>query len=48
MEADLAENGRVAVELFDSHEPGYYNAILMDTRMPEIISTAHSSVRIPG
>ena len=36
MEADLAENGRVAVELFESHEPGYYNAILMDMRMPEM------------
>ena len=36
MEADLAENGRVAVELFSSHEPGYYNAILMDMRMPEM------------
>ncbi|MBR3275960.1 MAG: response regulator [Eubacterium sp.] len=36
MEADLAENGRVAVELFESHEPGYYDAILMDMRMPEM------------
>ena len=36
MEADLAENGRIAVELFESHEPGYYDAILMDMRMPEM------------
>ena len=36
MEVDLAENGRIAVELFGSHEPGYYDAILMDMRMPEM------------
>ena len=36
MEVDLAENGRVAVNLFESHEPGYYDAILMDMRMPEM------------
>ena len=36
VEADLAENGRAAIELFDSHEPGYYDAILMDMRMPEM------------
>ena len=36
MEADLAENGRAAVELFESHAPGYYDAILMDMRMPEM------------
>lgn len=34
MEADLAENGQIAVDLFESHEPGYYAAILMDMRMP--------------
>ena len=34
MEADLAENGQVAVDKFASHEPGYYDAILMDMRMP--------------
>ena len=34
MEADLAENGRVAVELFQRRDPGYYDAILMDMRMP--------------
>ena len=36
MEADLAENGRAAVELFEGHAPGYYDAILMDMRMPEM------------
>ena len=36
MEADLAVNGRVAVEKFEEHEPGYYSAILMDMRMPEM------------
>ena len=36
MEVDLAENGRVAVDLFESHEVGYYDAILMDMRMPEM------------
>ena len=34
MEAELAENGRDAVEMFASHEAGYYDAILMDMRMP--------------
>ena len=36
MEADLAENGRIAVEMFKNHETGYYDAILMDMRMPEM------------
>ena len=36
MEADLAENGRIAVEKFAGSEPGYYDAILMDMRMPEM------------
>ena len=31
---DHAENGREAFELFDKSEPGYYDAILMDVRMP--------------
>jgi PAS domain S-box-containing protein len=34
MEVDLAENGQIAVELFAGHEAGYYDAILMDMRMP--------------
>ena len=36
IEVDLAENGRVAVDLFKSSGPGYYDAILMDMRMPEM------------
>ena len=36
MQADHAENGRIAVEMFAGHEPGYYDAILMDMRMPEM------------
>jgi signal transduction histidine kinase/ActR/RegA family two-component response regulator len=34
--ADLAENGRLAFEMFKDSEPGYYDAILMDMRMPEM------------
>ena len=34
IEAELAENGQLAVERFSAHEPGYYDAILMDMRMP--------------
>ena len=34
MEIDVAVNGQIAVDLFASHEPGYYAAILMDMRMP--------------
>ena len=33
---DHAENGREAVEMFESHDAGYYDAILMDMRMPEM------------
>ena len=36
MKAERAENGRIAVEMFKAHEPGYYSAILMDVRMPEM------------
>ncbi len=31
-----AENGRIAVEMFDKNPPKYYDAILMDMRMPEM------------
>ncbi len=34
--AELAENGRIAVERFAAAPPGYYDAILMDIRMPEM------------
>ncbi len=36
VEAEVAENGRIAVEKFTSHPAGYYDAILMDMRMPEM------------
>ena len=36
IQADHAENGRIAVEKFVEHEEGYYDAILMDMRMPEM------------
>ena len=37
-EADIdhAENGRIAVDLFSQSPAGYYSAILMDVRMPEM------------
>ena len=34
MVADVAENGKIAVDLFSQSEVGYYDAILMDMRMP--------------
>ena len=36
MAADRASNGKQALELFSSHPEGYYDAILMDMRMPEM------------
>ena len=36
IETDLAENGRIAVEKYTGHPAGYYDAILMDMRMPEM------------
>jgi CheY-like chemotaxis protein len=36
IQTDHAENGRIAVEMFEEHEEGYYDAILMDMRMPEM------------
>lgn len=36
MEVDVAENGLIAVEKYTRHEAGYYDAILMDMRMPEM------------
>ena len=34
--SDVAVNGKVAVDLFESHSEDYYAAILMDVRMPEM------------
>ncbi len=36
IDADLAVNGRIATEMVAGSEPGYYDAILMDMRMPEM------------
>ena len=36
IQVDHAQNGRIAVEMFEKHEEGYYDAILMDLRMPEM------------
>lgn len=36
IEVDHAENGKIAVDLYSQHEDGYYDAILMDMRMPEM------------
>ena len=35
-EVEHAENGRLAVEMFESSAPDCYDAILMDVRMPEM------------
>ena len=35
-EIDHAENGRIVVEMFEKSPVGYYDAILMDVRMPEM------------
>lgn len=34
LEIEWAENGQVCVEMFEKSEAGYYDAILMDIRMP--------------
>ena len=34
VETERAENGQVAVEMMEKSEEGYYDAILMDLRMP--------------
>lgn len=33
---DRAENGKIAVEMFQNSQEGHYDAILMDVRMPEM------------
>ena len=35
-EIDHAENGRIVLEMFEASTIGYYDAILMDVRMPEM------------
>ncbi|MBR3745702.1 MAG: response regulator, partial [Selenomonadaceae bacterium] len=36
IDAELAENGRIALEMFEKSPENYYDAILMDMRMPEM------------
>ena len=36
VETEVAENGRIAVEKFAESPVGYYDAVLMDMRMPEM------------
>ena len=36
MLVEHAENGRIALDMFRDSEPGYYDVILMDVRMPEM------------
>lgn len=36
METEHAENGAEALRMFSESSPGYYDAILMDVRMPEM------------
>ena len=36
MDVEHAQNGKIAVTMYQDHGPGYYDAILMDLRMPEM------------
>ena len=36
MQVEHAENGRIAVDMFARSEPDWYDAVLMDMRMPEM------------
>ena len=36
VKVEHAENGRIALEMFEKSEANYYDAILMDVRMPEM------------
>jgi CheY-like chemotaxis protein len=46
VDVDIAENGRIAVNAFADHPEGYYDAILMDMRMPEMDGlTATTAIR---
>ena len=46
VESERAENGQLAVDMFAKSEAGYYDAILMDVRMPVMDGlTAASTIR---
>ena len=56
MEIEWAENGQICVEMFEKSQPGYYQVILMDVRMPvmsgyeatrKIRSLARSDAKLP-
>ena len=49
MTADHAENGQIALDMFRSSPEGYYDAILMDVRMPVMdgLQTASEIRRLP-
>ena len=42
-EIEHAENGRIVLEMFEKSSPGYYDAVLMDVRMPEMDGLEASS-----
>ena len=49
IESDLAVNGKEAVDIYNSKPEGYYDAILMDMRMPEMDGlTASKTIRAAG
>ncbi len=49
IETEYAENGRVAVDKYLSNPAGYYDAVLMDIRMPELNGLeASSAIRASG
>ena len=49
MVVDVAANGKIAVDMYSEKEEGYYDAILMDMRMPEMDGiTATGIIRKKG